>query len=84
MDDQEAVAVVNHEFPIEKLKALVQQGQTTSFIFSIKNRVGGLARALRVFQVDFAELGFHFKIQFEFLRKMVSMLFILNLVVHVE
>lgn len=50
MDDQEAVAVVNHEFPIEKLKALVQQGKTTSFLFSIKNRVGGLARALKVFQ----------------------------------
>ncbi|CAF3087417.1 unnamed protein product [Rotaria sp. Silwood2] len=50
MDDQEAVNVVNHEIPPEKLKSLVQQGHTTSFIFSIKNRVGGLARALKVFQ----------------------------------
>ncbi|CAF1076262.1 unnamed protein product [Rotaria sordida] len=50
MDDQEAVNVVNHDIPLEKLKSLVQDGNTTSFIFSIKNRVGGLARALKVFQ----------------------------------
>jgi prephenate dehydratase len=53
MDDQEALAVVNHDIPIEKLQSLVRQGNTTSFIFSIKNRVGGLARALKVFQVNF-------------------------------
>jgi hypothetical protein len=51
MDDQEALAAVNHEIPLEKLRSLVQQGNTTSFIFSIKNRVGGLARSLKVFQV---------------------------------
>jgi hypothetical protein len=53
MDDQETVALVNHEIPIEKLRSLVRQGNTTSFIFSIKNRIGGLARALKVFQVYF-------------------------------
>ena len=52
MDDQQAVAVVNHEMPMEKLQSLVRQGSSTSFIFSIKNRVGGLARALKVFQVS--------------------------------
>jgi prephenate dehydratase len=52
MDDQEALAVVNHDIPLEKLQSLVQQGKTTSFIFSIKNRVGGLAKALKVFQVN--------------------------------
>ena len=51
MDDQEALAAINHEVPPDKLKSLVQQGNTTSFLFSIKNRVGGLARALKVFQV---------------------------------
>lgn len=51
MDDQEAVAAINYDIPIEKLQSLVRQGKTTSFIFSIKNRVGGLARALKVFQV---------------------------------
>ncbi|CAF2040657.1 unnamed protein product [Rotaria magnacalcarata] len=50
MDDQEALHTFNHEVPPEKLQSLVQQGKTTSFIFSIKNRVGGLARALKVFQ----------------------------------
>jgi prephenate dehydratase len=53
MDDQEALAVVNHEVPLEKLQSLVRQGNTTSFIFSVKNRVGGLAKALKVFQVNF-------------------------------
>ncbi|CAF0720506.1 unnamed protein product [Adineta ricciae] len=50
MDDQEALAVINNDMPPEKLRSLVQQGNTTSFIFSIKNRIGGLARALQVFQ----------------------------------
>lgn len=53
MDDQEALAVINQDIPIEKLQSLVRQGNTTSFIFSIKNRVGGLAKALKVFQVKF-------------------------------
>lgn len=52
MDDQEALSVVNHDITADKLKSLLQQGNTTSFIFSIKNRVGGLARALKVFQVS--------------------------------
>jgi hypothetical protein len=55
MDDSEALAIVNHDIPLEKLQSLVRQGNTTSFIFSIKNRVGGLARALKVFQVNFNE-----------------------------
>ncbi|CAF1257093.1 unnamed protein product [Adineta steineri] len=50
MDDQEALTVINHEISPEKLQSLVRQGNTTSFIFSIKNRIGGLARALKVFQ----------------------------------
>lgn len=52
MDDQETLNIFNGEVPAEKLQTLVQQGKTTSFIFSIKNRVGGLARALKVFQVN--------------------------------
>jgi prephenate dehydratase len=52
MDDQETLAIINHDLPMEKIRSLVQQGKTTSFIFSIKNRVGGLARALKVFQVE--------------------------------
>ena len=55
MDDQQALAAVNHEIPIEKVQSLLRQGNSTSFIFSIKNRVGGLARALKVFQVDFID-----------------------------
>lgn len=51
MDDQETIAVMNEDLSQDKLQSLVQQGKTTSFIFSIKNRVGGLARALKVFQV---------------------------------
>lgn len=50
MDDQEALAAVNRDTSLEKLQSLVRQGNTTSFIFSIKNRIGGLARALKVFQ----------------------------------
>ncbi len=53
MDDQQTLAVVNHDIPLEKLQSLLRQGNSTSFIFSIKNRVGGLARALKVFQVNF-------------------------------
>ncbi|CAF5085331.1 unnamed protein product [Rotaria sp. Silwood1] len=56
MDDQEAVNIINHDIPLEKLQSLVQRGNTTSFIFSIKNRVGGLARALKVFQVCFSSM----------------------------
>lgn len=55
MDDQETLNVFNHDMSLEKLQSLVQQGNSTSFIFSIKNRVGGLARALKVFQVDSRE-----------------------------
>ncbi|CAF1346636.1 unnamed protein product, partial [Didymodactylos carnosus] len=50
MDDQEVVETINDETTPEKLHQLVQQGRTTSFIFSLKNRLGGLARALKVFQ----------------------------------
>ncbi|CAF3001783.1 unnamed protein product [Rotaria socialis] len=50
VDDQETLHTFNHEMPPETLQSLVEQGKTTSFIFSIKNRVGGLARALKVFQ----------------------------------
>ena len=53
MDDQETLNIINDDIPSEKLHSLVKQGKTTSFIFSIKNRVGGLARALKVFQVYF-------------------------------
>ncbi|CAF2606048.1 unnamed protein product [Rotaria sp. Silwood2] len=53
-DDQEAVNVINNEISQEQLKSLFQQGNTTSFIFSIKNRIGGLARVLKVFQIFFS------------------------------
>jgi hypothetical protein len=52
MDDQEALNVVNTELSKEQFQSLVRQGNTTSFIFSIKNRIGGLARVLKVFQVN--------------------------------
>lgn len=51
MDDQEAVNMVNDGISKEKLKSILRQGSTTSFIFSIKNQIGGLARVLKVFQV---------------------------------
>lgn len=43
MEDSDVLKVVNAK---EK-----NSTASTSFIFSLKNRVGGLARALRVFQV---------------------------------
>jgi hypothetical protein len=45
MDDSEVINVFNKE--ADRAKKL----ETVSFIFSLKNRIGGLARALRVFQV---------------------------------
>ena len=51
MDDQEALNVINNEMSKDQLQSLIRQGNTTSFIFSIKNRIGGLARVLKVFQV---------------------------------
>ena len=45
MDDSEVINVFNKE--AVRTKKL----DTVSFIFSLKNRIGGLARALRVFQV---------------------------------
>ncbi|CAF0864413.1 unnamed protein product [Rotaria sordida] len=50
MDDQEALNIINNEISQEQLKSLIQKGNTTSFIFAIKNRIGGLARVLKVFQ----------------------------------
>lgn len=44
MDDSEVINVFNKE--ADRAKKL----ETVSFIFSLKNRIGGLARALRVFQ----------------------------------
>ncbi len=52
MDDQETLNTINNEMSKEQLQSLIRQGNTTSFIFSIKNRIGGLARVLKVFQVD--------------------------------
>ena len=46
MDDNDVIKAVNEETKNEKIDR-----KTISFIFSLKNRVGGLARALRVFQV---------------------------------
>ena len=46
MDDNEVIKTINGPKPNQTNKA-----NTASFIFSLKNRVGGLARALRVFQV---------------------------------
>lgn len=44
MEDSDVLKVVNAKAN--------NRSSTTSFIFSLKNRVGGLARALRVFQVN--------------------------------
>ena len=51
MHDQEAVEAINSEISKEQLQSMLQRGSSTSFIFSIKNRIGGLARVLKVFQV---------------------------------
>lgn len=48
MDDLEVIRAINGQKNDEKVKT---SPQTASFIFSLKNRVGGLARALKVFQV---------------------------------
>jgi hypothetical protein len=45
MDDDDVLKVINDQNPNSD-----SNNQTTSFIFTLKNRVGGLARALRVFQ----------------------------------
>lgn len=47
MDDADVVKAVNEKSP--KNLPLTQKA---SFIFTLKNRVGGLARALRVFEVN--------------------------------
>lgn len=47
MEDNDVISAVNNEANSQKLS----QKSTVSFIFSLKNRIGGLARALRVFQV---------------------------------
>lgn len=46
MDDADVVKVVNEKSPKDLPRA-----HKASFIFTLKNRVGGLARALRVFEV---------------------------------
>lgn len=46
MDDNEVINVVNKDHTRASKKV-----ETISFLFSLKNRIGGLARALRVFQV---------------------------------
>ena len=48
MEDSDVISQINNAKHIEKNKP------TQSFIFSLKNRVGGLARALRVFEVNFS------------------------------
>ena len=45
MEDSDVVTQVNSKNSREYVKP------TQSFIFSLKNRVGGLARALKVFEV---------------------------------
>jgi hypothetical protein len=45
MNDEDVINAINNQTASEK------KSNTASFIFSLKNRVGGLARALRVFQV---------------------------------
>jgi hypothetical protein len=47
MEDADVITQINNATHIEKNRP------TQSFIFSLKNRVGGLARALRVFEVIF-------------------------------
>lgn len=52
MDDNDVIRVFN-EIHDGDQKSSRKSSKTpqTSFIFSLKNRVGGLARALRIFQV---------------------------------
>lgn len=47
MDDQDVIKTFNEQAE----KTTNGTRTTSSFIFTLKNRVGGLARALRVFQV---------------------------------
>ena len=47
MEDSDVISEINNKKKIENSRP------TQSFIFSLKNRVGGLARALRVFEVNF-------------------------------
>jgi hypothetical protein len=51
MADQEALNIINNELSNEELQSLIKRENSTSFVFSIKNRIGGLARVLKVFQV---------------------------------
>ena len=48
MEDNEVINVFNKDMEKENVS---KKNETVSFIFSLKNRIGGLARALRVFQV---------------------------------
>ena len=52
MDDNDVIKVFN-EIQDSEQNSSRRSSKTpqTSFIFSLKNRVGGLARALRIFQV---------------------------------
>ena len=51
MDDQEALPMINTESSKEQMQPMVQRDNTSSFLFSLKNRIGGLVRVLQVFQV---------------------------------
>lgn len=48
MDDSEVIKAINNV----KNGNAENEKQTASFIFTLKNRVGGLARALNVLQVN--------------------------------
>jgi hypothetical protein len=50
MEDAEAIKQINEA---GKNGSHIKPRATTSFIFNLKNKVGGLARALKVFEVNF-------------------------------
>jgi hypothetical protein len=76
MEDNEVMTVVNNDLSREKLEKLVKKNNTISFIFSLKNRIGGLARALRVFQVVERSNFYSIFLKILIYRTVVLMLFI--------
>ncbi len=67
LDDTEVMKLFNKSKSSEN-----KESKSIPFVFSLKNRIGGLARALRVFQVNHLKdiikyiLIFEFKIWFLF------------------
>ena len=58
LDDTEVMKLFNKSKSLEN-----HENKSTPFVFSLKNRIGGLARALRVFQVISAFFGIFKKLK---------------------